>query len=254
MMVSQVLSVECCACGRYSHFHGLRSGLRSSRNQSPQGYPALSGSLPEPVQLLRLRHQASRPKPTAHGRVLLIRITDADPCHHFTLWSRTCFASEPVGFHSDTSQVPQIGYAFMLAYAPNKWMQNDEADSGSHTLLQLHSHRWLLAAGCTLRIEAAVATRKQRTQKRHKAIRNKVCDPTRPSHSLGICKATDTDHIQCATQVNGSSDQPRLAVYRSNNHIYAQVWFFEVLWPGRPISTVAYVTECESSFAMTFCR
>lgn len=55
------------------------------------------------------------------------------------------------------------------------------------------SHR---LAGCTLRIEAAVATRKERTQKRHKAIRNKV---------------------------NGSSDQPRLAVYRSNNHIYAQV-------------------------------
>ena len=149
-----------------------------------KAYPSLSGSLPEPVQLLRLRHQVGSLKSAAHGRVLLIKITDADPCHHFTLWSRTCFASEPVGFHSDTSQVPQIGYAFMLAYAPNKWMQNDEADSGSHTLLQLFSHQCLLAAGCTLRIEAAVATRKERTQKRHKAIRNKVCDPTRPSHEL----------------------------------------------------------------------
>jgi len=44
--------------------------------------------------------------------------------------------------------------------------------------------------------------------------------------SLGISKATSTDHTQRALQVNGSSDQPRLAVYRSNNHIYAQVWFF----------------------------
>ena len=149
-----------------------------------KAYPALSGSLPEPVQLLRLRHQVGSPKSLAHGRALLTNITDADPCHHFTLWSRTCFASEPVGFHSDISQVPQTGYAFMLAYAPNKWTQDDEADVGSHTLLQLHSYRCLLAAGCTLRIEAAVATRKERTQKRHKAIRNKVCDPTTPSRKL----------------------------------------------------------------------
>ena len=190
------------------------------------------------MQLLRLRHQVGSPKSAAHGRALLINITDADPCHQFTLWSRTCFASEPVGFHSDTSQVPQTGYAFMLAYAP-KWTQDDEADFGSHTLLQLHSHRCLLAAGCTLRIEAAVATRKERTQKRHKAIRNKVCIQPDLAISLGICKAASIDHTQSALQVNGSSDQPRLAVYRSNNHIYAQVWFFEILWPGRPITTVA---------------
>jgi len=115
MKASRVSSVVHITCGRYikSGFYGLRS----SHSQSPARLILLSGSLPEPVQLLRLRHQVGSPKSAAHGRALLI--TDADPCHHFTLWSRTCFASEPVGFHSDTSQVPQTGYAFMLAYAPN---------------------------------------------------------------------------------------------------------------------------------------
>ena len=37
-----------------------------------------------------------------------------------------------------------------------------------------HTELCLLAAGYSLRVEAAVASRKERTQKRHKALRNKV--------------------------------------------------------------------------------
>lgn len=52
--------------------------------------------------------------------------------------------------------------------------------------------------GChqPLTIQAAQLNRKEANQKRHRRIRNKV---------------------------NGSTERPRLAVYRSNNHIYAQV-------------------------------
>ncbi|DBA96555.1 TPA: 50S ribosomal protein L18, chloroplastic [Trebouxia sp. C0004] len=88
----------------------------------------------------------------------------------------------------------------MLAYAPNKWMQNDEAFFGSHTLKQLHSQRFLLVAGCALRIEAAVATRKQRTQKRHKAIRNKVVDDEQ-QHTL---VAASTLMPEIRGQLNGT--------------------------------------------------
>ncbi|KAL3132556.1 50S ribosomal protein L18, chloroplastic [Trebouxia sp. C0010 RCD-2024] len=82
--------------------------------------------------------------------------------------------------------------------APGTFVLSGQALVSRHSLSALtpvpaRLHR---LAGSVLRIEAAVVTRKQKTQKRHKAIRNKV---------------------------NGSSEQPRLAVYRSNNHIYAQV-------------------------------
>lgn len=47
-----------------------------------------------------------------------------------------------------------------------------------------------------MRIEAKTITRKEKTQLRHKSIRRKV---------------------------SGTAERPRLAVYRSNIHIYAQV-------------------------------
>ncbi|BDA41589.1 50S ribosomal protein L18 [Coccomyxa sp. Obi] len=66
------------------------------------------------------------------------------------------------------------------------------------TTLPLQRQSFTSRAGLrrSLWCEAAQATRKERTQRRHQSVRNKV---------------------------EGRSDRPRLAVYRSNNHIYAQV-------------------------------
>ena len=47
-----------------------------------------------------------------------------------------------------------------------------------------------------LRVEARVTTRREKIEKRHKRVRNSV---------------------------EGTTERPRLAVFRSNNHIYAQV-------------------------------
>ena len=71
---------------------------------------------------------------------------------------------------------------------------------------------------------AKQASRKERTQKRHKTIRSKVSAP-QLSHCAcpGSCPLlARTDHGRMP-QVEGRPDRPRLAVYRSNNHIYAQV-------------------------------
>lgn len=91
-------------------------------------------------------------------------------------------------------------------------------------------------------VEARSLTRRESVEKRHKRIRSKVrrqarqlvlaCSPTQlgctrqrsmtGSRSNAACGAL-TLYLLQRLQVEGTTERPRLAVFRSNNHIYAQV-------------------------------
>lgn len=66
-------------------------------------------------------------------------------------------------------------------------------------------------------------SRKQKTQKRHRAIRNKVAVARAEAKYAAELKSPNTKQLFAGVQINGSTERPRLSVYRSNNHIYAQV-------------------------------
>ena len=72
-----------------------------------------------------------------------------------------------------------------------------------------------------------MASRKERTQKRHKSIRGKVRCSICPACARGTpgdpACGQEISSFGTALQVEGRPERPRLAVYRSNNHIYAQV-------------------------------
>ena len=75
-------------------------------------------------------------------------------------------------------------------------------------------------------IEAKQLTRQDRTHKRHKRIRNKVrlarCRIALQSCTFPTYGQPPTER-PTTPQVDGDQERPRLAVYRSNQHIYAQV-------------------------------
>ena len=80
--------------------------------------------------------------------------------------------------------------------------------------------------------KSAPESRKARTAKRHLSIRKKVGHRLPGGRVVQVqsqCKAVPVLSLQRAnaalsiTQVSGTTERPRLAVYRSNQHIYAQV-------------------------------
>eukprot|EP00884_Botryococcus_braunii_P004136 jgi/Botrbrau1/13723/Bobra.0356s0004.1 len=69
-------------------------------------------------------------------------------------------------------------------------------------------------------------TSQERTQKRHRSLRHKV--ESLATFRCGVVvlllpRVTLSSNLLKCFQVVGRPDRPRLAVYRSNNHIYAQV-------------------------------
>jgi large subunit ribosomal protein L18 len=88
----------------------------------------------------------------------------------------------------------------------------------------------LVALPKRLNVEARVMTRREQRIRRHKRVRNTVrfdlC-ALRLWFSNGCCLLTFLPAGYTTrfttTQVEGSTERPRLAVFRSNNHIYAQV-------------------------------
>lgn len=77
-------------------------------------------------------------------------------------------------------------------------------------------------------VEAKQLSRKQKTAERHQRLRKKVGAPCSLSARIAVAADAAWAHTHsrpiCApVQLSGTADRPRLAVFRSNEHIYAQV-------------------------------
>ena len=75
-----------------------------------------------------------------------------------------------------------------------------------------------------LLVEAKAPTRLEQREKRHYRVRNKVgCAPPMAGLPAGLPHTALTRCLRCHPQVSGTTERPRLAVFRSNSNIYAQV-------------------------------
>ena len=86
-------------------------------------------------------------------------------------------------------------------------------------------------ARVSLSVQAEISSRERRIR-RHQSLRKKVRAPAAWRHASGggavargrlPAKSVALTLLWRVTQVNGSEERPRLAVFRSNQHIYAQV-------------------------------
>ena len=138
-----------------------------------------------------------------------------------SLQSTTCLA-----------RAPQIRTLHCNTQSKFSWQRPDQLVQQALRVLRRCVLMCCSETGLRSVIVASHPTRRERSKRRHRAQRKKV----KPR----ICESTD-EYLKAVSSCtltrvflqgqDGSPDRPRLAVYKSNNHIYGQVTLQKLLTP-----------------------